>query len=88
MNLKNFIGTYKKCTLILNALLNPDAKNPPNGPMTELNNPILREWKTNGYMLRYFPIPNCRKIRENICIIDFYMQSKKKNEIKHTTWLL
>lgn len=35
-------------TLILNARLNPEAKNPPNGPMTLLNTDCAKEWKTKG----------------------------------------
>lgn len=36
-------------TLILNALLKPLAKKPPNGPITELNTDIDNEWSKNGY---------------------------------------
>lgn len=45
------IKSYITHTLILKALLNPLAKNPPNGPITELNMAIEREWSKNGYML-------------------------------------
>ena len=33
---------FKRNTLILNARLNPLAKNPPNGPIMELNNDIQK----------------------------------------------
>ena len=36
-------------TLILNALLNPLAKNPPNGPMTEAKIDMKKQWMKNGY---------------------------------------
>lgn len=43
------VYTYSKCfTFILKALLNPEAKNPPNGPITLLNNDNDKECKTNG----------------------------------------
>jgi hypothetical protein len=46
-------------TLILNALLNPLAKNPPNGPMTEANNDIDIECNMNGYnVIVFHGIPN------------------------------
>lgn len=35
-------------TFILKALLNPEAKNPPNGPMTLLNMDSDKEWNTKG----------------------------------------
>ena len=38
-------------TFILNALLNPLAKNPPNGPMTEANSDMDIECRTNGYIV-------------------------------------
>lgn len=38
-------------TLILNARLNPDAKNPPNGPITELNTLMDSECNRNGYIV-------------------------------------
>ena len=38
----------KAITLILNARLKPLAKNPPKGPITELNKDIENECKTNG----------------------------------------
>jgi hypothetical protein len=41
-------------TLILKARLNPLAKNPPNGPMTELKTDIDREWKRNGIIITVF----------------------------------
>lgn len=37
-----------KLTLILKARLNPDAKNPPNGPITELKKLIDSECSKNG----------------------------------------
>lgn len=37
-------------SLILNARLKPDAKKPPNGPMTELNSDSDNECHTNGYV--------------------------------------
>lgn len=36
-------------TLILNALLKPEAKNPPKGPITLLKIESEREWNINGY---------------------------------------
>lgn len=38
-------------TLILNARLKPEAKNPPNGPMTELKILNERECSKNGYIV-------------------------------------
>lgn len=38
-------------TLILKARLNPDAKKPPNGPITELKMLIDNECKRNGYIV-------------------------------------
>lgn len=35
-------------TLILKALLNPEAKNPPKGPITELKTLRDNEWSTKG----------------------------------------
>lgn len=37
-----------KHTFILNALLNPEAKNPPNGPITLLKMDNDNECKANG----------------------------------------
>lgn len=37
-----------RLTLILKARLNPDAKNPPNGPITELKTLIDSECNKNG----------------------------------------
>lgn len=37
-------------TLMLKALLNPDAKNPPNGAMSEAKMESGKEWKTAGYV--------------------------------------
>lgn len=37
-------------SLILNARLKPLAKNPPNGPIIELNNDNANECHTNGYI--------------------------------------
>lgn len=51
-------------TLILKALLKPDAKNPPNGPMTELKMLSDSEWSTNGGILKIdskFPYRRDRK---------------------------
>ena len=39
-------------TLILNALLNPLAKKPPNGPINEANRANTTEWPRNGRKLR------------------------------------
>ena len=39
----------KTFTLILKALLNPLAKKPPNGPMTEAKIDINNECNKNGY---------------------------------------
>ena len=39
-------------TLILNARLNPDAKNPPKGPMTELKKLKDKECNKNGYIVK------------------------------------
>jgi hypothetical protein len=41
-------------TLILKARLNPLAKKPPKGPMTELKTDIDREWKRNGIIITVF----------------------------------
>ena len=40
---------HYELTLILNALLNPLAKNPPNGPMTEAKIDMKKQWMKNGY---------------------------------------
>lgn len=48
----------EKCTLILNARLNPDAKKPPNGPITELNTLNDNECKMNGYTMNDLLMPN------------------------------
>jgi hypothetical protein len=47
-----------KLTLILNARLKPLAKNPPNGPITELKTDIERECSRNGYIINVFFNPN------------------------------
>lgn len=39
-------------TLILNARLKPEAKNPPNGPITELNTLSDKECSKNGYIVK------------------------------------
>lgn len=53
-------------TLILNARLNPLAKNPPNGPITELNIDNDNECRINGYTVKVdFPLI-CAYIKEII----------------------
>lgn len=52
----------KKPTLILKALLNPEAKKPPKGPMMELNKLKDKECHTNGYIRMEVDLrPNCKK---------------------------
>jgi hypothetical protein len=49
---KNYDGQQKfALTFLLQALLNPDAKKPPNGPRRHENRLIKKPWKTNGYQL-------------------------------------
>jgi len=48
--------------LILNARLKPLAKNPPNGPITELKTDIDSECSRNGYSVNVFFNPNCNKV--------------------------
>lgn len=43
-------GITSPKSLILNARLKPLAKNPPNGPIIELNNDNANECNTNGYI--------------------------------------
>lgn len=53
----------QKLTLILNARLKPEAKNPPNGPMTELKMLSDKECNRNGYIVKtvsVFPLKNSR----------------------------
>ncbi len=40
---------FLESTLILKALLNPLAKNPPKGPMTEAKIDMKKAWSRNGY---------------------------------------
>lgn len=47
-SLKSNVGVQFLSTLILKARLNPDAKKPPNGPMTELKTLIDNECNRNG----------------------------------------
>lgn len=47
-------------TLILKARLKPDAKKPPNGPITELKTLIDSECNRNGYMVSVLLILNCK----------------------------
>lgn len=51
-----------KPTLILNARLKPLAKNPPNGPITELKTDIESECSRNGYSFNVLFSPNCNKV--------------------------
>lgn len=46
-------------TLILNARLKPEAKNPPKGPITELKTLIDNECSRNGYIVIVLFIFNC-----------------------------
>jgi len=46
-------------SFILNALLKPLAKNPPNGPMMELNRDSESECRTKGYVLIVCGRLNC-----------------------------
>jgi len=41
-------GIISPKSLILNALLNPEAKNPPKGPMIEAKRDMKRAWSKNG----------------------------------------
>lgn len=52
-------------TLILNALLKPLAKKPPNGPITELNTDNDKECNINGYIVMVDFHLNCKK---TLCI--------------------
>ena len=51
LKLQNFPHLFFNLTLILNARLNPEAKNPPNGPMTELNTLNDKECNKYGYIV-------------------------------------
>lgn len=55
------ITNDEQLTLILNARLNPLAKKPPKGPITELNTDMENEWNTKGYMVMVFFKRNCKK---------------------------
>ena len=47
--LKQTLPSLKCSTLTLKALLNPLAKNPPNGAINELNRERIMEWNCMGY---------------------------------------
>uniref|UniRef100_A0A2M4ANW0 Uncharacterized protein n=1 Tax=Anopheles triannulatus TaxID=58253 RepID=A0A2M4ANW0_9DIPT len=51
-------GIISPKSLILNARLKPDAKNPPNGPITELKMLIDSECRRNGYIVIVLLAPN------------------------------
>ena len=51
--------------MILNALLKPEAKNPPKGAMREAKMERGKECRTAGYMLKLRP-SNCRYKKFNI----------------------
>ena len=53
-------------TFILNALLKPLAKNPPKGPMTELNTAMDKEWSMKGYSITVFFTPIWNTTNNNI----------------------
>lgn len=56
------IPIYQTRTLILKARLNPLAKNPPKGPITELNTDIDKECSRNGIIITvFFPVICKRK---------------------------
>lgn len=47
--------------MILKALLKPDAKKPPKGPITLLKSDKESEWKTKGYNEIVSETPNYKK---------------------------
>ena len=58
--LSNKKKQLKYFTLILKARLNPLAKKPPKGPMTELNTDIDRECRRKGMIVRVFFPVSCK----------------------------
>lgn len=52
-----FFNSSVFITLILKARLKPDAKKPPNGPMTLLKILKDKEWSANGYIITVGDMP-------------------------------
>ena len=52
-------GMMSPKSLILKALLNPLAKNPPNGPIMELKSESDSECNTNGHIVTVVGMLNC-----------------------------
>lgn len=50
-------------TFILNARLKPEAKKPPNGPMTELNMLSDKECRRNGYIVKTVSVLPYRSLK-------------------------
>lgn len=60
---EKILNYSKYFTFILKARLNPDAKKPPNGPITELKMLIDNECKRNGYIVKVlWTFPYKRKL--------------------------
>ena len=65
---------------MLNALLNPEAKNPPKGAMREAKMESGREWKMAGYTSNTNP-KNCTTIQHNTASLVLLSKDKMPHSL-------